>query len=132
MKLEEFFWMEELTTIRFGLRKDGIMEIHIRKDCVLDLEEAQETVRIIGEKGKGQAFPNLLIPEPGSNISKKARSFSVSEEANAYTLADGILVQSVIHRMVANAFMSIKKPAKPTQIFTKEKEALDWLKCFLR
>lgn len=127
-----FVSVEESESLILGIREDGILHLYMKAHTVLRVTEAKEAIKLIAKMGGGKAFPNLIDPQEGSVIDKSARIFSISPEANLYTLADAILVKNMAHRVLGNAYINFSKPSKPTKLFTKSSDAVNWLKSFLR
>ncbi|MGQ0829315.1 MAG: DUF7793 family protein [Bacteroidota bacterium] len=42
-----------------------------------------------------------------------------------------LLTRSPLSRMIANIYLTLKKPAYPTKVFSDETEARKWLKQYL-
>jgi len=60
-------------------------------------------------------------------IERDARVYYSSRDFAQRTTAVALLVGSPVTRVMANFFISINKPAIPTQLFTSEVEAVAWL-----
>ena len=56
------------------------------------------------------------------------RIWSAAPTGNKNTLADALVINSLAHKILANFYMKMNKPVKPTKIFTSQKKAVDWLK----
>jgi hypothetical protein len=113
------------------LLKDGIMYIHIKSGCELELTDAVYIVEAMGKIGGGRKYPVLIDGGEFSSVDKEARIFSASIESNIYTLADAIAYCNLAQKLLASFYLKHNHPAVPTAIFSDKKEAIDWLKTFI-
>ncbi len=61
-------------------------------------------------------------------ITREARDYYASERTAAIQRATALLVSSPLSATIANFFMGLNKPLSPTRIFTKEDDAIAWLR----
>ena len=94
-------------------------------------EIAREILREVRSLGGGKAFCNLVVFKQYTTVDDAARAFSAGEEGNAYTIADAFVVNSIALKLVGSFYMQVNRPVRPTRIFTKEEEAVAWLRTFL-
>jgi hypothetical protein len=114
------------------LRKDGILNIHIKERADMQLNDAIQVVEAMGKIGNGKKFPVLIDAGDYTNIDKEVRIFSASEEGNIYTLADAVAYKSFAQKLIADFYVRHNKPCVPTKIFSDTSKAVDWLKTFLK
>ena len=50
---------------------------------------------------------------------------------NPYSKADAFVIKSLAQKILANFYLKINKPERPTKFFNKKEEALDWLKQYM-
>ncbi len=82
-------------------------------------------VRKIGGQEK---YPNLITVGKYTSVTKAARDFAASGEANVFTIADAYVLHSFHQKILGNFFMTFNKPKVPVKFFDDEKEAVQWLK----
>jgi hypothetical protein len=75
----------------------------------------------------GRPYYLLVISPRYASVSKEAREFSATPEANEGALAKAVVTNSLGMRLVVNFFISINKPPVPHRVFTKEEDALAWI-----
>lgn len=114
------------------LRSDGIIHLEIKDDVEVAEEDIREMNAAVGKIGEGRKYPNLITVGKYTSVSKEARDFAASEEANIFTLADGYVLHSFHQKILGNFFMKFNKPKVPVRFFTEENEAVEWLKEFLK
>ncbi len=122
----------ELEKAFVSLRTDRIIHVHIKGGEELELADAKEVVAAIGFLGNKKKFPVLIDCEEFSTVSKEARAYSASKETNIYTSADALAYHSLAHKLFADIYVNIDKPAIPTKIFPDNEQAITWLKTFLK
>jgi hypothetical protein len=113
------------------LMNNGIMYIHIKSGCELELTDAVFIVEAMGKIGGGKKYPVLIDAGEFSSVDKEARIFSASIESNIYTLADAIAYCNLAQKLLASFYLKHNHPVVPTAIFSEKKEAIEWLKGFI-
>lgn len=86
----------------------------------------------VNRLGDGRRFPNLITVGKYTTITKEARDYAASDEANKYTLADGYVLHSFHQKIIANFFIKFNKPKMPVRFFNNEEDALEWLRQFVK
>lgn len=92
-----------------------------------DVKSIAESCRQVGG---GKVLPLLLKVDKYTLPSAEARKFIASADSNPYAKAEAYVISDLPQKIVGNFFLKFDKPARPTKIFTKENEALEWLKQF--
>lgn len=115
-----------------SLLEEGILHIHLKSGTEIHLTDAVLIVEAMGKLGGGKKFPVLIDAGEFIAVDQEVRVFSASEESNLYTLADAIAYYSLGQKLIANFYLSHNKPAVPTRTFSDKKEAIEWLKTFIR
>ncbi|MBI1836470.1 MAG: hypothetical protein HYR91_04320 [Flavobacteriia bacterium] len=112
------------------LREDGIIQVDIEPITEVTIEEViqgtNEVMNIVGIN----KYPVLFLAKEFSVPSKESREYLAKKEALPYSLADAYVICSFPQKLVANFYLRINKPARPTRIFTDKNEAIKWLKTF--
>ncbi len=49
-----------------------------------------------------------------------------------YSSADAFVIQSIAQKLVANFYIKMVRPERPTKFFTSKEEAMKWLRQFMR
>jgi len=113
------------------LRADGIMYIHISPEKEETVELAKEMVKKFGEMVNYKKVPMLARHEEFALPGKENHDYWAKKEACPYSKADAFITNSPAMKLISNFYLRINKPARPTKMFSKEKEAIEWLKNFL-
>lgn len=119
-------------TASIWLRNDGIVQVAHDIGTEDTLANERELLaagrRLIGEDQKALILGDIRGLR-GSSL--EAREFGKSEEVVRAVFAMAILIGSPVSRTIGNFFLSLRKPAYPTRLFTSESEAVDWLMGFV-
>ncbi|MFN7012979.1 MAG: hypothetical protein ACK4ON_01785 [Bacteroidia bacterium] len=94
---------------------------------VEDVKMIAETCKVLGE---GKILPVLILTDKFTLPSAEARKFIAQADSNPYAKAEAYVISDLPQKIVGNFFLKFDKPARPTKIFTKEEEAVEWLKQF--
>jgi hypothetical protein len=113
------------------LDSEGILHARSKLHCDLNLEDAQEIIRKVGELGGGKPRPILVDLTHMRSMSREARKYFASPEPAKVESAAALLVKSPLAKAIGNFFMGLNKSLIPARLFTSEAEALAWLRSFL-
>jgi hypothetical protein len=113
------------------LRADGIMYIRISREKEESVELVKEMVKKMGEMVGYKQVPMLARHEEFALPGKVNRDYWATEEACPYSKADAFMINSTAMQLIANFYLRINKPQRPTRMFANEQEAIKWLKTFL-
>ena len=121
-----------LKKIRVTVLKEGILHIHLKSNCEITLNDALLGLEAMEKLSGKSKMPVFIDAGEYCSIEKEVREFSASEESNLYTLADAIAYDNIGQKLIANFYLHSNKPVVPTKIFASKKEALVWLRTFLK
>lgn len=119
-------------SIKVTLLKEGILHIHLKANSEVSLNDAVSAVEKMGELSKGKKLPVFIDAGEFCSIDSEARIFSASKESNVYTLADAIAYNNLGQKLIAIFYLNQNNPTVPTKVFSEKKEAVTWLKTFLK
>ena len=110
---------------------NGIMHINIKIRNSFTINDSHEIVAARTSLAKGKKYPVMYTTKysfvtPSNEVSE----YLTSPERTRLVLADAFVVKSFSQRLAAKAYYLIKKPKKPTSIFSSEEKALEWLEAF--
>lgn len=114
-----------------SLRNDGIIQIFMKPNLTMNLNDGKQMVEALNTIGEGRKFPLLFIAGSFTLANTEARQYAASEEANRYTLASAFVVNNIAQKLMGQAYVSFNHPITPTRIVTNEEGAVTWLKTFL-
>ncbi len=107
---------------------NGIVEIswdtqlkEINKEHLIQIKKN------IGEVGGGKKMPVYISTIDFLAISDSGRKYSASDEGQAFTLANAVLIDNLAKKILFNFYMNINKPKTPTKAFGTKEDAFTWL-----
>ncbi|MCB0401806.1 MAG: hypothetical protein KDD41_06965 [Flavobacteriales bacterium] len=109
----------------------GIMHIHIKKTVELSIDDSAEIVAARSKLANNKPYPLLYTATRFVLPSKEVREYVASEERSSLVIADAFVVNSLPQKIIANTFLRINKPVRPTRIFKSKKDAIKWLQQFI-
>jgi len=117
----------KLTTCTCSV-EDGVVIFECFKDAHIDLDEARRITAVLKELGGGGSNPVLVDLGEMKSLSKQARHHLSRDPEHAATfVAAAIVANNPLATLIANFFLGINKPIKPTKLFDSRQKALAWL-----
>jgi hypothetical protein len=123
---------EYLTYERFNLviHEDGYYVVSVYNDQEFTVDDLKQLV--IGQKKLGsRKLPVLVVCAENASTNIDLLKELSNNENNPYSKADAFVIESMAQKILANFYIRIFKPERPTRFFNNKKEALIWLKQFL-
>ena len=119
----------EIQVADLWIDTERIIHIRFKPTVKHGIEEARSVVEAHNQLASGT--PRLVLADIQSvtvGADRAAREHYVSEESSKYKLGMAMLVASPMQRMLGNIFFKINRPPYPTRLFSREEEALQWLR----
>lgn len=115
-----------------SIYSNGIMHIHIKVRNTFELSNSIEIVEARTKLAQGKKHPILYTTENSFvTPSKEVNNYVASEERSKLVLADAFVMKSFPQRLAARTYLLFKGPVRPTQFFSNEHDAMEWLKGYL-
>lgn len=111
--------------------KDGIFYMYYKPIKLLSLPIVQTIVQERLAFKQGVSYPTYVNIRKLEQTTKDARDY-LANQGNELVVANAIVVESPVLRMMANFYIMINQPVKPTRMFTDEESALEWLRQYKR
>lgn len=120
------------TNKKFALRihEKGLYELTVFSNEELLLSDVQVILDEMKALG-GEKLPVLVICGEFATTNNDVLKFLSKNENFPYSKAGAYVVQSIAQRIMANFYLKINEPERPTKFFNNKDEALDWLMHFL-
>ena len=106
----------------------GIVTWPINEETLAD---AVEIIAAIKKLSQDKPRPFYSDVRKVQSVTKAARDYFARPENQEFIRANAILVHSPLNRMLANFYLRVNKPTLPTQMFTQESDAINWLRTYL-
>lgn len=84
-----------------------------------------------GELTRGAKVPMFIDGDEQTIPSESAMRYVSQKNSNPYALAEAYILKSLAQKLIADLYLRFNRPGRPTRMFTKEGEALQWLREFL-
>lgn len=95
--------------------------------CTLDMETVQKMTQVGDEWNGTRLCANLVDMRDLFFIDSRTREYAAAQY-RPHVAGQAILIESRLSSYFANLFLKFSKPKVPTRLFSKEDEALAWLK----
>jgi hypothetical protein len=110
------------------LRNDGITQIDTDDDAMFTLEETKEVHSKVTELNGEQPILILHVLGKHTSADDDSRKFLASKAGNQQRKAFAFVLQSLSQRIIANFYIKMNRPEKPTHFFNSQQEAEKWLR----
>jgi hypothetical protein len=111
--------------------ENRILHIRFLDGIELELEDVKEIFQVGLQLSDGKPYCALADVRNNPLSSPEARAFGADKAYSEFRLADAILVESTMMKLIASVYINFNKPKVPTRMFNSEEKALSWLKEFL-
>lgn len=106
---------------------DDVLKIQFREHIDMDRDDIVRLQEPKARLAAGREYYMLIISPKFANVSKEAREYSATPEANVGAIAKAIVTRSLGLRLIVSFFISVNKPPIPHRIFGNEADALRWI-----
>ena len=108
----------------------GMNYLYVSSFKKLSLSIAEELrLQIIDfYKGKGGNFCNIIEFHSNADLDPNAREWGANRPYEVTSISDAFVFSGLAHRMIANFYLSINRPKKPTKFFKDLKSSISWSK----
>lgn len=114
-----------------NLRSDGIIHSHTSSSIEFNVDSLKKFNVVMGEMVNRKKVPLLITLDEFAIPPAETRDFWAQKDSCPYALADAYVAVNLGHRLVGGAYLQLNKPKRPTKIFTKQDDAVAWLRSFL-
>jgi hypothetical protein len=119
--------MRDTRTARIGL-EGGLVIVRIRTGAHQSLQDAVENLAAALEATEGERRPLLIDIRSAQPLDADARHhYSGQKLVEGFSALALLVGASPLGRMLGNVYLRIARPGIPTQLFTDEERAIEWL-----
>ena len=104
-------------------RDDELYLVDIKEGKEFTIANMVELLSGIKKLGAGKRLPVLVLCNALATTNTEMMNYLAQEDSNPYSLADAFVLNSFNQKMMANFYMKIIRPKRPTKFFTDEKAA---------
>lgn len=111
----------------------GIVRFDYARGSVTTKVEAQENINAIKKISEGKLYPFLCDITKCKSVDREARALYAGQESGSTFSAVALLSKTPIGNIIANFYLTFyAKSHVPCRLFTSEREAIAWLKGFIK
>ncbi len=119
----------EYKNISFGKIENDIIFFKYKPSVEIDITTAKDMVQDRMDYTSGRSVYTLIDFTNVKSVTKEARDYMNSPEGGLKGILGGaFLSNSMVATLFINLFLKISNPCIPAKFFTKEEDALGWLK----
>ena len=122
----------ETETARLWMDEDGILRALYNEKATETLTEAKKNVAAAQSLAGDRMVPVLVNMSGLKRITREARIYYTVEAPKRYCIAQALITNSAVSRMIGNFVIGIQNPEFPLRLFSSEEEALPWLREYLK
>jgi hypothetical protein len=120
--------MPETRTAWIGLNDEGLLIVRINDGAYQSLDDAKENLALAVSETRGRRRPLLIDIRTAQPLDADARHHYSGQTLVERFSALALLVDaSPFGRMMGNVYFRIARPGIPTQLFSEEARAIEWL-----
>lgn len=108
--------------------EERICYTRVKPSVDITLEMALENTQAVIKVTEGESLPMLVDIRNIKSITKEARDHFSMRGRKGHVNAIAILMSSPVSKLIGNFFLGLNKPTVPTRLFTRQDNAISWLK----
>jgi hypothetical protein len=111
----------------FTIDEKQILHIRLLENVEIDIQESKSMQELSWYITDNQQFVALIDARAKVTVTREAREWGSTPEAQKNMKAQAILVNSLANRLIGNFIIQFHKPIAKTRLFSDEDSALIWL-----
>jgi len=120
--------MPETKTAQIVLNDQGLLIVRVKEGAQQTLSDAKENLAMAVSETHGQRRPILIDIRKAQPLEADARHhFSGQTLVERFSALALLIDGSPFGRMMGNVYLRIARPGIPTQLFSDEGRAVEWL-----
>ena len=120
---------KDYSNISFGKIENDIIFFKYKPSVEIDIATAKDMVKNRMDYTSGKSVYTLIDFTNVKSVTKEARDYMNSPEGGLKGILGGaFLSNSVVATLFVNLYLKVSNPPVPAKFFTKEEDALGWLK----
>ncbi|MBA4241094.1 MAG: hypothetical protein C0448_10225 [Sphingobacteriaceae bacterium] len=127
---EELYTVKELDfpEVNLQLKSNDIVYVTFKDNCNLDIPLQMRLLDYYYDITDGKLMHFMFFAAENVSLSKEARDNAVKIEDQSMLGATAVVVDTLAYKLIANFYLKFNKPKRPYQVFSKEEDAIKWLK----
>lgn len=108
----------------------GFYNVSVNDTEEFNVEDLKKLVDSQAELG-GEKLPVLVLCSEHATTNSDLLHAIAKNINNPYSKADAFVIKSMAQKILANFYIKINIPERPTKFFNNKDEAINWLKPFI-
>ena len=109
-------------------KSNDIVYVTFKDDCNLDIPLQMRLLDYYRDITDGKLMHFMFFAAENVTLTKEARDNAVKIEDQSMLGATAVVVDTLAYKLIANFYLKFNKPKRPYKVFSKEDEAIKWLK----
>ena len=109
-------------------KSNGIVYVTFKDNCNLDIPLQMQLLDYYYDITDGKLMHFMFFAAENVSITKEARDNAIKTEDQSTLGATAVVVDTLAYKLIANFYLKFNKPKRPYKVFSKEEEAVKWLK----
>lgn len=109
-------------------KSNDIVYVTFKDDCNLDIPLQMRLLDYYRDITDGKLMHFMFFAAENVSLSKEARDNAVKIEDQSMLGATAVVVDTLAYKLIANFYLKFNKPKRPYKVFSKEEDAIKWLK----
>ena len=116
----------------FSIRisSDDFYEIEVFNDKEFGFTQLEELIKAQESLGSKKLAVLVLCEEFASTDTTFVKHLAQNKN-NPYSKADAFVISSIAQKLIANFYLKISSPERPTKFFKEKADAIIWLKQYV-
>lgn len=109
-------------------KSNDIVYVTFKDDCNLDIPLQMRLLDYYYDITDGKLMRFMFFAAENVSLTKEARDNAVKIEDQSMLGASAVVVTNLPYKLIANFYLKFNKPKRPYKVFSKEEDAIKWLK----
>lgn len=114
--------------VEVSLEQGWFVLIAHRSTALHTLEDARETMALVGKVRGAQRRPLLVDLTVAAKQTPEAQQYYVSDDSARHVTACALVTPNVLSRVIGNLYAAVARPDVPFEFFRSREEAISWLR----
>jgi hypothetical protein len=125
------FTVPDTQTARIHLNTQGLLIVRVNEGALQSLADARQNLALAVAETRGKRRPLLIDLRTAQPLDAEARHhYSGQTLVDRFTALALLVDGSAFGRMFGNVYLRVARPGIPTQLFSDEERAVEWLNAY--
>ncbi len=127
---EAIYTLKELDfeDVNIQRKSNDIVYVTFKDNCNLDIPLQMRLLDYYKKITDNQLMRFMFFAAENVSLTKEARDNAVKIEDQSMLGATAVVVDTLPYKLIANFYLKFNRPKRPYKVFSKEEDAIKWLK----